>query len=112
MATSSRKPKVDTDTPAGAPAGTPIDAPGAAGEGMDHLQRAAREMVAAARSFLDAVDGVIADDDRFAGAASRVADILSTLGGALNPQEARRSADSDGPKAATSDGRVRRIVVE
>ena len=35
--------------------------PGA--EGVEHLQRAAREMVAAARSFLDAIEKVVEDRD-------------------------------------------------
>ncbi len=45
-------------------------------EGIDHLQRAARELVAAARSFLDVVEHVVEDDERLAGAASSIADLV------------------------------------
>ena len=45
-------------------------------EGIDHLQRAARELVAAARSFLDVVEQVVEDDERLSGAASSIADLV------------------------------------
>ena len=44
--------------------------------GVEHLQSAARELVAAARSFLDVVEQVVEDDRRVAGAASSFAEIL------------------------------------
>lgn len=53
----------------------PMDDPRTA-EGIEHLQAAARELVAAARSFLDVVEQVVDDDDRFSGAASSFADLL------------------------------------
>ena len=56
--------------------GQSASAPSAA-DGMEHLQSAARELVAAARSFLDVVEHVIEDDERFAGAASSVADLVT-----------------------------------
>ena len=81
---------------------------GSTAAGMEHLQGAAREMVAAARSFLDAVDGVIEDNDRFASVAGGVADVLSRLGSML-------TADAASPVSPDDDAapsRVRRIVVE
>lgn len=45
-------------------------------DGVTHLQNAAREMVAAARSFLDAVERVIDDDERLAHVVSQVGDAL------------------------------------
>ena len=45
-------------------------------EGIDHLQRAARELVAAARSFLDVVEQVVEDDERLSGAASSIAGLV------------------------------------
>lgn len=52
-----------------------MDDPRAA-EGLEHLQRAARELVAAARSLLDVVEEVIDDDDRFEAAAGSVVELL------------------------------------
>ncbi len=45
-------------------------------EGVEHLQRAARELVAAARSFLDVVEQVVEDDERLSGAASSIAELV------------------------------------
>lgn len=48
----------------------------AAAEGVEHLQAAARELLAAARSFLDVVERVVEDPDRLGGAASSVVDLV------------------------------------
>ncbi len=40
------------------------------------MQRAARELLAAARSFLDVAEEMVEDPDRFTGAASQVVDLL------------------------------------
>lgn len=45
-------------------------------EGVEHLQAAARELIAAARSFLDVADDLVEDRDRFSGAAGHVVDLL------------------------------------
>lgn len=53
-------------------------------EGVEHLQAAARELLLAARSFLNVVEEVVEDRDRFAGAASGVVDLLRDgLAGAI-----------------------------
>ena len=45
-------------------------------DGVEHLQRPARELLAAARSFLDVAEEMVEDPDRFTGAASQVVDLL------------------------------------
>lgn len=45
-------------------------------EAVEHLQTAARELLLAARSFLDVVEEVVEDRDRLAGAASSVVTLL------------------------------------
>lgn len=52
-----------------------MDDPRAA-ESAEHLQTAARELIRAARSFLDLVEDVVEDPDRLAGAASSVAGMV------------------------------------
>ena len=72
-----------------------------AAEGVDHLQRAAREMVAAARSFLDVVEELVEDRAALAdvaaavsGAAAAVGDVVRTgLGGRPAPWEAAAWGD-------------------
>lgn len=53
---------------------------------VEHLQTAARELVAAARSFLDVVEEVVEDPDRLSGAATSVVDLLREgLGAVARP---------------------------
>jgi hypothetical protein len=53
---------------------------------VEHLQTAARELVAAARSFLDVVEEVVEDPDRLSGAATSVVDLLRDgLGAVARP---------------------------
>lgn len=47
-----------------------------AAEGVEHLQAAARELLAAARSFLDVVEDVVEDRARFAEAATVVGEVV------------------------------------
>ncbi len=55
-------------------------------EGVEHLQAAARELLLAARSFLDVVEEVVEDRDRLAGAASGVVGLLRDgISGAMPP---------------------------
>ncbi len=55
----------------------------AGAEGVEHLQRAAREMVAAARSFLDAIEGVVEDRDALKEVSSTVVGLAATVGDAI-----------------------------
>lgn len=48
----------------------------AGAQGVEHLQAAARELLLAARSFLNVVEEVVEDRDRLAGAAAGVTDLL------------------------------------
>ncbi|HEY4377369.1 MAG TPA: hypothetical protein VGM93_09430, partial [Acidimicrobiales bacterium] len=50
-----------------------------AADGVNHLQAAAREMVAAGRSFLDAVEDVVEDNDRMASVVSGMTDLLGQI---------------------------------
>lgn len=59
----------------------------AVSDGMEHLQTAARELVAAARSFLDVVEQVVEDDQRMAGAASSFADLIGRGLGAASARD-------------------------
>lgn len=86
------------------------DDPGA--EGVEHLQAAARELLLAARSFLNVVEEVVEDRDRLAGAAAGVTDLLretlsTTLGSSapLEPWEraAWQQPPPDPPDAAPAD---------
>ena len=85
-------------------------------DGVEHLQRAARELLAAARSFLDVAEEMVEDPDRFTGAASQVADLLRGGLGAVMPdgdsssrlqpwETAAWSADAepDGPPEESAD---------
>lgn len=64
-----------------------------AGEGLDHLQAAALEMIAAARAFLDVAEDLVADRTRVAG----VVDAVTSMADGF----ARSCADAD---AVRSDG--------
>ena len=59
-------------------------------EGVEHLPRAAREMIAAARSFLDVVEDVVGDHV----AVSSVAEAFSSWGQAVS-RAAGRMAEGD-----------------
>ncbi len=85
--------------------------PGAAG--VEHLQRAAREMVAAARSFLDAIEKVVDDRDALKEVSATVTGLAATVGETFNEAVRGRPAtwadaawsepdDGDGPDE--SDG--------
>jgi hypothetical protein len=55
-------------------------------EGVEHLQAAARELLGAARAFLDVVEDVVEDSDRLNGAAATLTDLLKGgLGGKRPP---------------------------
>ena len=75
-------------------------------EGVEHVQRAAREMIKAARSFLDLVEEVVDDPDRITEAAASVADMVK--GSFSKPEQPwERSAwsetDSDTETGAESE---------
>jgi len=90
--------------------------PDPAGEGIVHLQAAAREVVAAARSFLDAVEETIADRDRLAAVVTSVTELLEGAGRAMTSMSERIADEAGTAGRPGSDGgpmsRVRRIVLD
>lgn len=74
-------------------------------EGVEHLQAAARELLGAARAFLDVVEEVVEDPDRLSGAAAGVSDLVrSGLGLLRTPQPWEQGAwdapDGESPHAS------------
>jgi len=81
-------------------------------EGIDHLQSAGREFVAAARSFLDAVEAVVEDRTRLSGLSESftgfVGELIETArGGDRTPWGPAVNFDEPGPPdaAGTADQR-------
>ena len=62
----------DHDQPHGGAAETGADR---AGEGLDHLQAAALEMIAAVRAFLDVAEDLVVDRAKVAGVVDAVASV-------------------------------------
>lgn len=73
-------------------------------DGLAHLQAAAREMVAAGRSFLDAVEEAVSDDDRMASVLGGMTDLLGQVTDAVS----KLGTTSPRPDR----DRVKHIVVE
>jgi hypothetical protein len=88
----------------------------ALGDGFSHLQAAAREMVAAARSFLDAVEELVEDDDRFGQAVGQVTDLVREASSSLarlGRVVERPASHGDSPEPnGDQPPRRRRIIVE
>src|SRR4051794_40241719 len=82
--------------------------------GVEHLQAAAHEMLAAARSFLDAVEDVVSDRDKLNAVAATVTDLLSGAGSSL-ARVADKMAGAPHAGAAPEPGaqrpRIRRIDI-
>lgn len=85
----------------------------AADQGIEHLQAAAREMVSAARSFLDAVDEIIDDRDRLGSIANGLADLVERAGSVFtSTSPTSEDTGTDGPTRPRRADRVQRIHVE
>lgn len=63
-----------------------------AAEGIDHLQRAAREMVAAARSFIDVVEELVEDKDALKDVAAGLSGAATAVGEAIRKGVGARPA--------------------
>ena len=74
-------------------------------DGVAHLQAAAREMLAAGRSFLDAIEDVVEDNDRMAGVMTGVTDLLGQITDTVSNLGSQ-------PARGGREDRVRHIVVE
>ena len=74
---------------------------------LERLRGAARDVIQATRGLLDAVEEVLADDDRVRGVADGVTEAFRTVSEAV-----RGIARPSTPPAAPPEDRVERIVVE
>jgi hypothetical protein len=71
-----------------------------AAEGLDHLQSAAREMIAAARAFLDVVEEMVDDHDAVSSVVEAVTSVAQGAARAVRdarPGEGGQSDDPDDP---------------
>ena len=72
-------------------------------EGIQHLQAAAKEMIRAGRSLLDAMEGLVEDP-------AALQDVLGTIGGLAQAAVSRLGLDGQAaPEADEGDGKVQRI---
>lgn len=76
-----------------------------AGEGIEHLQRAATEVIAAARAFLDVAEDLVSDRERLAEAAGLVATVANAASEGVG--RAARRSDAEGDR----EGRIQHIDV-
>jgi hypothetical protein len=76
-----------------------------AAKGVEHLQAAAREMIEAARAFLDVAEDFVADEERLASVADAVATVAR---GARRAASSKPDHDGDGDE---SGGPVQHIKV-
>ena len=60
--------------------------------GLDHLQRAAREVIAASRALLDVAEELVEDPNAAAG----LVDALASMAGRLPRSRTTEAADDDG----------------
>ena len=76
------------------------DRPDLAREGLEHLQTAAHEMIAAARSLLDACEEVLEDPRASETLASIVSSVSRAVGGitGLVPHGQAQDEDDDAPR--------------
>jgi len=85
-----------------------------AARGVEHLQAAAKEMIAAARAFLDVVEDVVADPEKVADVVSAVGSVASSVGDAARDASRgsgrARSGSSERSGDDPDDG-VQRIPV-
>ncbi|MEZ5268114.1 MAG: hypothetical protein R2714_04185 [Microthrixaceae bacterium] len=101
------------------------DTPGSAVErGTEHLQTAGRELIAAARAFLDVAEEAIEDSEVVEEAGAMIRDVVARMGGSTDSgdrDDGSRSSDRDGSgpvggregdNAGERASRVRRIDVE
>jgi hypothetical protein len=69
------------------------------GEGVAHLQTAARELIAAARAFLDAAEGVVEDPS----SGEALLDTLGDVARRVVPRPGRADGDDGGVEHITVD---------
>ena len=74
------------------------------GESIEHLQAAAKELIRAGRSLLDAAEGLVEDPSALQG-------LLGTLGSLAQAAAGRLRAEGAGDDAGDDPGGVERIPV-
>lgn len=77
-----------------------------AADGVDHLQRAALEVIEATRAFLDVAEEVVGDRDKVAEVVSLVSDVAGSAAAGV-----RRARTPDAAGDDPDDGRVQHIHV-
>jgi len=82
-----------------------------AAEGLEHLQAAARELIAAARAFLDVAEDVVADRDKIAEVVSAFGTIAEAAGQATRDASRRRAGAPGTDEDEPPTDRVQRIKV-
>ena len=75
-------------------------------EGLEHLQAAAREMIQATRSLLDAAEELVEDPKAVQGLVGTLASVAQAAAGRFRSAAAEATGDDDG-----DDGHVQRIKV-
>lgn len=78
-------------------------------EGVEHLQTAAIEVIAAVRAFLDVAEAVVRDPSAVATAATTLVDVARQATSPAGP--AGGHADTTGPAGSPDEPRVTRIRV-
>jgi hypothetical protein len=76
-------------------------------EGVDHLQAAALEMIAAARVFLDVAEDLVTDPERVAGTLASLAALADLIGRSGRQRAGAPPGDASG-EAETGDRDARR----
>lgn len=74
-----------------------------AGEGVEHLQAAARELIAAARSFLDVAEDLVRDPKVAEGLLAGLGDLADSARTAAREAAARAGADGATSAASAAD---------
>jgi hypothetical protein len=83
------------------------DARDRAQEGLEHLQAAAKELIAAARAALDVAERLVDDPERMTAAVGSVASLGRLLRDVTGPGDGRRQEAEDAPEPE-----VERIVIQ
>lgn len=75
-------------------------------DGVEHLQAAAKEMIRATRSLLDAAEGLVEDPAALQGLLGTLGSLASAAAGRFRPAGGRAAGADDGDD---DDGKVQRI---
>lgn len=82
-------------------------------EGVEHLQTAANEMIAAARTFLNVVEDVVTDRDKLQAVTSQLTDLFGSATEALSGLASRATGPTtSAPGNPAPRPRVRKIDVD